>query len=54
MQLTIRKIEDRDIPAMINLVHEAWFDGFYEKEEFEKAALPFHLIKHYTIVLQAE
>ena len=45
MQLTIRKIEDRDIPEMINLVHEAWFDGFYEKEEFEKAAAAISLNK---------
>ena len=45
MQLTIRKIEDRDIPEMINLVHEAWFDGFNEKEEFEKAAAAISLNK---------
>ena len=38
MTLTIRKIEEKDIPTMIDLVHEAWFKDIYQKEPFEKAA----------------
>lgn len=57
MQLKIRQIEQKDIGAMVDLIHEAWFKGTYSNEAFEKAASTISLNKalyHTTIGRVAE